>query len=308
MAHTHFALEDVRAIAQKHRLKGEMYPLPRHGIINDVWRIGDDVLRLPLDADFVATMYSESVAVPAVLKAGVRTPALKVFDCDLDIVPVPFSVTEWHPGQTMGSMPRAPDWGYALAEWTATLQDLGRSIAGLHSKVNEVIDPEDVLGAWWCDNPREELPDTLDPGLYQWADRLISRLEDEFEYDPLGPPPGKTFVHHDIHPWNVLVHQEVPTLIDWGNACWGDPAVDFSGFPLWALPTLVDAYRSESKIEDNGLEARALWFWLGTALGEPNSLNPANFGRHWWRLPEDGLFELRYRLMLLPAPWSSWDK
>lgn len=44
---------------------------------------------------------------------------------------------------------------------------------------------------------------------------------------------GTALLHLDLHPLNVLVTKSGPVVIDWANACAGDPAVDVA--LTWAL-------------------------------------------------------------------------
>jgi hypothetical protein len=56
-------------------------------------------------------------------------------------------------------------------------------------------------------------------------------------------------------------------VIDWGSAGWGDPARDFSGIPLRAVPFLLEGYREvRPPAGDATLEARILWCHLQLAL------------------------------------------
>ncbi len=301
----------VQAFADKHRLGGPVAPMTRLGIINDIWSVGDAVIRIPTQADYEPTLYAESVAVPAALRAGVDTPRILAFDDDRDIVDAPVMVTERFWGETLGTCAVFETWEEADGQWAKVTDDLGRMVARLH-EVQAVDDPGGRLNPWWADDPVAETAaqadqDRLDPAEAAWLQGWLSRLASAFTYDPLGPPDSRVFVHHDLHPFNVMVGDDRTVVLDWGGACWGDPAVDFSGFPLWALPPLIDAYRRAGGKTDEGFEARALWMWASVAVSEPSFLEPAVFPRPWWRLPVDGVPELRWRLEALPAAWKVWN-
>ena len=49
---------------------------------------------------------------------------------------------------------------------------------------------------------------------------------------------GRSLLHLDLHPENVIVTGEGPHLIDWTNAAAGEPGVDFGG--SWAIMAGVD--------------------------------------------------------------------
>jgi Ser/Thr protein kinase RdoA (MazF antagonist) len=58
-------------------------------------------------------------------------------------------------------------------------------------------------------------------------------------------PDGDRLCHGDFHPWNILGPPEAPVVVDWLDACRGDPAAD--ACRTWLLlhptmPALADAY------------------------------------------------------------------
>lgn len=72
------------------------------------------------------------------------------------------------------------------------------------------------------------------------AGALLARLHRQLHEIPgpdwLGPAPvgtGRTLVHMDLHPLNVLMGPRGPTVIDWANAGRGDAGADVA--VTWAL-------------------------------------------------------------------------
>lgn len=55
---------------------------------------------------------------------------------------------------------------------------------------------------------------------------------------PDAPMPGDRVVHRDLHPLNVLMTGDGPTVIDWANAARGDPAFDVAD--TWVLFACAD--------------------------------------------------------------------
>jgi len=290
--------------------------MPRIGLVNDIWSIGTDhVVRIPTEVEYGYTILAEAVAIPYAQSLGLSVPEIVMMDNDLDIVPVPFSVACRIHAETLGNMSGCLTWELFGSKWANVSCQLGQQLALLHQPLDTIIDPNGWLNSWWLDNPTEELVNCVDSGFVtgseaKWVESFIERLSHAFSYDPLGPCDSGVFVHHDLHPWNIMVSQkdepELAAIIDWGNACWGDPAVDFTGFPLWALPAMVDAYRKSGGTTDGGFEGRVLWMWLATALREPSFLDQKVYSRTWWRMPEDGIKELQFRLFLLPDQWRQW--
>jgi aminoglycoside phosphotransferase (APT) family kinase protein len=60
---------------------------------------------------------------------------------------------------------------------------------------------------------------------------------------------------------------ELMAIIDWGDAGWGDPALDFAGIPLDAIPFAQEGYESEGPGALGTFpEARFVWDKLWAAL------------------------------------------
>jgi aminoglycoside phosphotransferase (APT) family kinase protein len=96
----------------------------------------------------------------------------------------------------------------------------------------------------------------------------------------LPPPPGPGVVcHGDLHARHVLIDPagaDASGIIDWGDLCRGDPAVDlsiaFAAFRGPARQALLTAYGSIDS--ERELRARALALFLGVRLTE-YALDPA---------------------------------
>lgn len=87
--------------------------------------------------------------------------------------------------------------------------------------------------------------------------------------DPAGPP---VVVHGDLHVRHLLVRDGAASgVIDWGDVCLADPAVDlalaFCGFTGDARRALLDAYGTPVDAERE-LRARTLAVFLSAALAE----------------------------------------
>lgn len=93
---------------------------------------------------------------------------------------------------------------------------------------------------------RERLAQLAASGVWQ-PDPAVFRLLDEAE--PLGPADGPpVLVHGDLHQRHLLLGDggRATGVIDWGDVCLADPAVDlslaYSGFAGLARAALLDAY------------------------------------------------------------------
>jgi aminoglycoside phosphotransferase (APT) family kinase protein len=70
------------------------------------------------------------------------------------------------------------------------------------------------------------------------------------------------FIHWDVHAMNVMCTPggELRAIIDWGDAGWGDPAMDFGEIPLDEVSSVQEAYEKEAPGALGGFpEARIVW-------------------------------------------------
>ncbi|MEX2542238.1 MAG: aminoglycoside phosphotransferase family protein [Trueperaceae bacterium] len=237
-------------------------PVQTGGICNAIYFLGDDlVLRVPRnDPDFVAALEREVIAVPAARTAGVRTPALVTFDDSRSLIAVPYAVYERVPGQPLERLGLLPD-AAPLA-----LEELGRDLARLHDGVDR-NDGTEIDAVFVALDPRDAADELAERGSFtrmeaNWLDQMLGRLAPAVE-----APFEKRLCHGDTQGTNIMVAPASATylaLIDWGNATWDDPAKDFAGLPLGAIPFVLAGYRSVSRLEN--AEARILWWQLQNAL------------------------------------------
>lgn len=117
---------------------------------------------------------------------------------------------------------------------------------------------------------RQRLGRLAERGVWQ-PDPAVFRLLDDAE--PLGPsttPP--VLVHGDLHQRHLLLDDagRASGVIDWGDVCLADPAVDLSlaygGFSGPARAALLDAYGPVPP--DRAVRARVLALSLSAALAE----------------------------------------
>ena len=256
----------LRAIAERHGLDAKGFSRLRNvGIFNVIYSLGSKyVLRVPRDAPpFVDAIRKESVAVPAARAAGVRTPALIAFDDSLELLPVPYAVYERVHGETLGLLDLEP------TDTPGVWREVGRDLARLHEGVSD-DGPVAGLELEPLPDPRS-LPDELASAGYftsleaRWLSGWLERLAPEAL-----APVAKRFRHGDLQTTNVMVRHgslEYLALIDWGGAGWGDPAEDFAGIPLRAVPFVLSGHREmASLLSDETAEARILWRHLQISL------------------------------------------
>jgi hygromycin-B 7''-O-kinase len=296
--------EILTAIAARHGLGDRPFaPLPSTGIINTIWSIGNDlILRVPHNTpEGLADTFTESVAVPVAVEAGVRTPAMVVWDESYDLIDVPYAIYERVHAETLGLLapdPRAIPQVYAA---------LGHDLALLHSRIAACPDP---LGR--LDTPDHEQTDLelercieaalLIPLHARWLRGVVERLKPALDVD-ITP----RFVHNDLHSMNIMVGGTplaYAAIIDWGDAGWGDPAVEFNALPLDAVTQVLAGYRAAALLpEDRGIETRVLWDRLGHGLRHLRRASLRAQAAGGFPLIADWLELLRF-MTSSPSPWT----
>ncbi|HEX9101608.1 MAG TPA: aminoglycoside phosphotransferase family protein, partial [Polyangia bacterium] len=144
--------------------------------------------------------------------------------------------------------------GEPLAERSdgAAWRDVGRQLAILHEHArcerSAVLYTRDKRDA----RPHlHALPGERAAFFARWLDRL-ERV----------PPAAARLLHNDIHGLNVLCPPAGATLIDWGDAGWGDPASDLGSVPMPHVPDVLAGYEERASLGSDA-EARILRAVIG---------------------------------------------
>jgi len=293
--------EILHAIAARHGA-ASVSRLPEVGIFNAVFLLGEDlVLRVPRDhPTFIAAARKEAVAAPAARAAGALTPRLVDFDDRHEFLPVPFLVYERVQGEPLGGFDLEP------ARTPEVWRAVGRDLALVHTG----IAPEGPVAALELevldDDPRLLAEEVAAEGQFTALEaRWLTRWLDDLAPVALAPVTER-LLHGDVQATNVMVDPkslEYLALIDWGSAGWGDPAQDFAGFPLRAVPWVLAGHREVAPVDgDETVEARILWrhiqlsLWLLRRGPQP--------GRSWAERPVAMFVEVLQ--FFLEGPGDRW--
>ena len=298
----------LAAIARRHGATAEsVRPIPS-GIANQVFHLGDDlILRIPHTRRFLMDLVKEAAVIPVARDAGVRTPNVVTFDDTCSEVDVPYMVLARAPGADLARLT------LSTAETEHVFHQVGRELAKLHrlsrTTTTDLCDvPADddsadpralalrLLAEGWLDADTSQW-------LTGWFDRLSAHLP---------PDPPQVLLHGDIAPQNLLVSLDTAQLtgiVDWGDAQWADPAIEFAKTPLTGVPAMLDGYRQESGDATSPgtrpWEARVLWIHLTWALARLADPAPSPGTRHWTAPPASRLLGLlRFFASSPPAPWT----
>ncbi len=254
-------------------------PLPA-GEANHAWLLGDDlVLRIPRNSGPLADdLRKECEVVPIVRGTGVWTPEIIAFEERSATLGVPYMVLRRVPGVDIERLALP-----ATASQTI-YREVGRQLGLLHGAtangaVASPLIPVDAGGG----DPRKLLSPlvrdaALDGETATWLRGWFDRLA---PFVPIDPP--VVLIHGDIAPRNLMVDPvsgEFRAIIDWGDAAFAEPAMDFAKLPLAMLPATLEGYLGQDDWSGNDLsswQARALRYHLHWAV--------AAIGR---RVPESG--------------------
>ena len=259
------ATDPVDDILAHHGIREPWEPLTATGVANRIYATAAVVLRIATDhPEAVEDARTESVAAPIARAAGIPVPRLLAFDDSRTLVDRPYSIWERIHGETLGLLPADPR--LQRETWRA----VGHQLARLHSRVRECPDP-----CGWLDHPGRELDLAERVAELASASRIGAATANEIErwIEALRPAvltiARPCFLHGDIHAMNVMCGRDgsLMALIDWGDAGWGDPALEFAEIPLRFVPFVLSAYQSHAQGLLGDLpEARILWDKLNYAL------------------------------------------
>jgi aminoglycoside phosphotransferase (APT) family kinase protein len=151
-------------------------------------------------------------------------------------------------------------------------REVGREIGRLHSGVRVCPDPNGYL-----DTPGREF--NLDSVLKRLVDAGhtsdATAREVALLIRDLSPYISRTnsdcFVHNDLHGMNIMCSRtgDLRAIIDWGDAGWGDPALDFAAVPLDQMSAALAGYGTENRKRlGDAPEARFVWDRLHNAMDD----------------------------------------
>lgn len=286
----------IHALAARHGLSDEVAPMPRGGMVNEAWAIGEGhVLRIVMEggeAECDSEAAREAAIVSVVVESGVTTPRLVAFGTADEFAPRPYTIYERAVGELMGYRDEP------IEHFFPALYQIGRETF----LINQTSVPEEtvaILRRNLPHNPQKWVDRTLAAGAISTveADDVLETVSYLIEVG--GSPPPERLTHCDLHPWNVMVDPasgDLTAIIDWGDATWGDPAVEFAAMPFECFDALFQGYRDAGGVIDRAYVARLLVQSVNCSLWEMREPAMANFSRRWWRTPAGGLPEIKSKI------------
>ncbi|MFI7416567.1 phosphotransferase family protein [Nonomuraea sp. NPDC049684] len=297
--------QTLAALAGRYGTTAEQVrPLPT-GVANRVYLLGADlVLRIPRAEQFLPDLVKEAAVIPVARDAGVRAPEVVAFDDTCSVVDVPYMVLTRTQGVDLARLdPPA-------AGTEHLFRQVGRELGKLHRLTPDTVPAlagvpvDDGAADPWALTGRLLKEGWIDAETARWLTGWFDRLAHHL---PTNAP--MVLIHGDIAPQNLLVSSskrvQLNGIVDWGDAEWADPAVDFAKMPLTVVPAMLDGYRQETGQDISHWEARVLWFHLTWALGRLENPIPRPDERHWTAPPASRLLGLlRFFASTPPSPWN----
>ncbi|GAA1142367.1 hypothetical protein GCM10009630_46080 [Kribbella jejuensis] len=280
---------ELAAIAKQHGVDPDQIREVRGGVANRAFILGEALFLRISRPGYEADLHKESVVVPAARAAGVLTPEIITYDPTRIVLDAPYLITR----RIHGTEP------------TTTPQSLAHQLAALHHLQQGGLGglAEDGWGDPW--GTVEELAERgyVDSGSASWLSGWFTRLAEEI--DAGGP---KVLIHGDVAAHNLLVGttNDLRALIDWGDAAWAPPAMDFAKLPLTDVASLLPEYlaHTDSPTTEHELAAAVLWFHLSWALSKLQAAPWPN-QRHWTAPTTSRLLNLLHFFTTAPpAPWA----
>jgi aminoglycoside phosphotransferase (APT) family kinase protein len=206
-------------------------PVPVHegqGFDNDVWRFGDVAFRFPRRAVAARLIESEIAALPFLAdRLPVPIPAPAYVGEPSDAFPHAFYGHRFLPGTTADRL------GLDAAGRGAIAPELGRFLRALHAidpaeAAARGVPPDDFRGDT-AGRSAKVLPQLDRFTGTPWAERIGPMAE-----RLASPPPAETrevvVLHGDVYARHLLVGSDgrLAGVIDWGDVCLGDRAVDLA--------------------------------------------------------------------------------
>ncbi len=252
-------------------------------MVNDAWSIGDDfvlrIVREESDKECDDEPQREAAVTELALKAGIRTPRLIASNTDCDLAPRPYTIYQKARGVPLGFIERDP------AEFDDAYREVGRELYKLHQIAvpNELIP---LLRKAERPDPNANVEKALAARKLSVDDAsemsaFIRELEGSLVEDA-----NPVLIHHDVHPWNLIVDGDaLSAIVDWGDASFGDPARDFAGMPMVAVPAMLQGYAEAGGTIDLHFKQRSVHVRMEAMLWELRELEAATYERAWWALP-----------------------
>jgi aminoglycoside phosphotransferase (APT) family kinase protein len=224
---------------------------------NETWRLGDALaMRLPRRAISEQLLRNEQIWLPHLAPSlPIAIPEPVRFGVPSASYPWVWSIVPWIIGNTVNHEAVKPSQAHRFADFLRRLH----GIAPENAPTNSARDGNLAGRA-----------SEFEPRVARLGDRVSATNRRAWQAGLDVPHAAKpSIIHGDLHPRNILAKDGALTgIIDWGDICAGDPAVDLSG--AWGLfaeasarKAVLDHYGADEAMRVRAM-ARALY--IGVVL------------------------------------------
>ncbi|MBF0376258.1 MAG: aminoglycoside phosphotransferase family protein [Desulfamplus sp.] len=253
--------EVINKIFKQNKINEPWHELITNGLANKIYATKNYILRIPIDhEEAINDARTESVAAPIAHSHGIKSPELILYDNSCNLINKSYSIWERIQGVSLDQI----DDKLSLENvWI----ELGIELGKLHISVEETYDPNE-----WLDSPdreysKEQMIEMTKKNYYEKSDGIIKIINllfnsGVFDYK-------RRFVHGDTHDGNIMCSGSYNylALIDWGDAGWADPAIDFYMIPVEILHFVLKGYKDiANSIIDNNFYNRIIldkiWIYM----------------------------------------------
>jgi len=184
----------------------------------------------------------------ALKRKGVAVPAAIGFD---RTGPVPYLVLDYIPGSPVFALPESPNFTHRLAAQLVKIHSLDFA----HHELAFLPDSSRFVAERIAAQPLQ-VSDALG------EERIQKKLQSAWPFAKHNPD---VLLHGDYWPGNVLWHgDKLAAVIDWEDACWGDPLYDLAIarldllwiFGLETMNLFSESYQTSARID-----AASLPYW-----------------------------------------------
>jgi aminoglycoside phosphotransferase (APT) family kinase protein len=214
--------------------------LGARGWDNQLWRLGDNLaVRLPWTTEQAGELLlKEHAWLPTIApRLPVPVPVPQRLGQPSELFPRPWIVTTWVAGEPADRAPatRGGQAADALAAFLTALHQPAPDDApvGRHNRGGPLAAADEGVTHFLKEATEQGLVADPDAAREVWDDGLAAP-------DWTGPP---LWLHADLHPANVLTRDgEICGVVDFGDMCVGDPAVDLAAGWLLLPDGVVDRF------------------------------------------------------------------
>ncbi|AOS63794.1 aminoglycoside phosphotransferase family protein [Actinoalloteichus hymeniacidonis] len=238
---------------------------------NQLWRLGADLaVRLPMTERAPALLAKEFRWLPEIApRLPLPVPTPRRFSTPVVPFSKPWSIVSWVPG--------SPADGVEVTEAAASAEVLADFLRALHLPA-----PSDAPTNPSRTTPLPQLSDVFETQLVELAELVDSPVAVRRVWERAIAAPewsGRpVWLHADLHPANaVLVEGALAGIVDFGELCAGDPAIDLAA--AWKLlpQGAATAFLTDYGVSDEATVHRAQGWAVLTAF------SLLSIGRAWDR-------------------------